>query len=149
MVKGICNCAYSQGGMKWPRKLSLMNRDGKTFKDFDLVCSGNSFKERIVAKSNAVAVLGVPIPCPNFIVKCVSTNCCLTGSHCSSKVSHEMILFGSKTISKCFGSWEEQWEQRIWVSSLSVLLLSQERALAKLLLVPQNHWLYSLILFER
>ncbi len=123
----------------WSRKLPLTHSHCKTSNNFDSVSLGHVFEG---------AVLGVTIPRPSFIVECVSTNCCLTGSRSRSKVSHERISFGSGTISKYCGSWEGQWEREIWVSSLSVLSLSRERAAATLLLAPWNHWLYSLIPLE-
>ncbi len=55
----------------------------------------------------------IMIPCPIFIAKCISINCCLTGSCHSSQVSHEKISFGSGTILKWCEIWEEQWEWRI------------------------------------
>ncbi len=134
MVEGIWDCAFSQGSITWSRKLPLMHSHGETSDDFNLVSSGHFFEEKVVSKSDASAVIWVMIPRPSFAVKCVCTNCYLTGSSRRSKDNHAMIPFGSKTISKCCGSWEGQWEWRIWVSLSSVLSLFRERVLATLLM---------------
>jgi hypothetical protein len=81
-----------------------MHSHGKTSDDFDSVSSAHVFEEEVVSESNAFAELGVTIPRPRFVVECVSTNCCLTGSRSRSEVSHETISFGSGTILKCCGS---------------------------------------------
>jgi hypothetical protein len=70
MVDGILDCAFSQGSIKWLRKLPLMHSHGKTSDDFDSVCSGHVFEEEVVSKSDALAVLRVAVPCPSFVVEC-------------------------------------------------------------------------------
>ncbi len=97
-----------------------------------------TFEEKVIAKSDTFAVLGVTIPLLSFIVRCVSTNCYLAGSRCSSEVNHETTLFGSRTILKSCESWQGQWEHSIWVGLLLVLSMSWARTLAVLLSAPQN-----------
>ncbi len=57
-----------------------MPTHGETSDDYDLVGSGHVFKEKVVSESDDLAVLRVAVPCLSFVVKCVSTNCCLAGS---------------------------------------------------------------------
>ncbi len=143
MVDGIWDSAFSQGSITWSRKLSLTHSHSKISDEFDSVCSGHVLEKKVVSESDASVVLWVAVSHPSFIVKWVFTNCCLTGSRSRSKASHEAILFGSGTISKCCGSWEGQCERRIWVSLSFVMSLSRERASATLLSAPRNHRLYS------
>jgi hypothetical protein len=55
---------------------------------------------------------------------------------------------GRGTILKEGGICVETWVRRIWFSSLSILSKLQESASATWLLLPGNHWLYSLMLAD-
>ena len=53
---------------------------------------------RVVAESDGVEIHGELSPRPSLVVMCASRNCSFTGSFCSNKVGHELILLGSSTL---------------------------------------------------
>ncbi len=92
---GISDCAHSQGVMRWSQKSSFTESHGKGTNDLVSLGSCEGVQEDVVADSDGLKVSGEAWPQPSLDLVCASRNCSLTGSFCSNKVSHELILFGS------------------------------------------------------
>jgi hypothetical protein len=84
--------------MRWSQKLPLLESHGKDSDDLVSLGSGEGVKEDVVANSDGLEVSGETVPQPSMVLVCASHNCSFTGSFCSNKVSHKLILLGSGAI---------------------------------------------------
>ncbi len=95
---GILDCSQSQGVMSWSRKSSLTESHGKSSNDLVLLRSREGVKEDAVADAVGFEIPGETVPGPSVVLVCASRNYSFTGSFCSNKVSHKLILLGNDTI---------------------------------------------------
>jgi hypothetical protein len=80
--------------MRWSQKLSLPESHGKGSNDLVSLGSCEGVEEDVVTNSNGLEVSGEKVPRLSMVLVCASHNCSFTGSFCSNKVSHELILLG-------------------------------------------------------
>jgi hypothetical protein len=78
--------------------MSLSESHGKGSNDLVSLGSGEGVEEDVVAGSNGLKIPGETVPRLSVVLVCASRNCSFTGSFCSNKVSHELILLGSSAI---------------------------------------------------
>ncbi len=84
--------------MSWSQKSPLPESHGKSSDDIVSLRSRKGVKEDVVANTNGFEIPGEMVPLPSVVLVCASRNCSFTGSFCSNKVSHKLILLGNGTI---------------------------------------------------
>ncbi len=138
MQDGTSDCSLSQCSIAFPGESSGSDSHGKNPKHENFLLFSESVLVKVTA-SNGLVVCFPSTPGSGFIVVCSSCNCSLTGSRCSSEVSHKLIALGSGVDSKCFGICLGKRKRKIEVSLSSFLCQSCERASATLFCFPADH----------